>query len=92
MSFNLDYLSALRFTKSSICSVEMTSLEMSFYLKSRKKRGLHRLFCKLFLARALRRAVESKTPPMPFSLVYMKEIRAVRIVLIFHEELQVSLW
>ncbi len=50
------------------------------------------MFCRLFLARVLRLTLESKTPPIPFSLVYMKEIRAVIIVLIFHEELQVSLW
>lgn len=64
---------------------------MSFYLKSLLKRGLPKLFAKLFLAKVLRREEESKTPPIPFSLVYINEIRPVRIVFIFHEELQVSL-
>jgi len=68
------------------------ALEINFYLNSSTKSGLPKLLARLFLAKVLRREVESKTPPMPLSLVYINEISPVRIVLIFHEELQVSLW
>jgi hypothetical protein len=44
------------------------------------------------LAADRRREAESKMPPMPFSFVYINEMRPVRIVRIFHEELQVYLW
>lgn len=77
------------------CSIsfsEAIDREISFYLKICTNRGLPKLFAKLFLAKFLRRAGESKTPPMPLSLVYINEMSPVRMVLIFQEELQVYLW
>lgn len=55
-------------------------------------KGLPKLFAKLFLAKLLRRAGESKMPPIPLSAVYINEMRPVIMVLIFQEELQVYLW
>jgi hypothetical protein len=46
---------------------------------------------KLFNAKIFFFSEDSKMPPMPYSLQYINEIIAVRMVLILQEELQVSL-